>query len=46
MKIGFVNGCFDVLHVGHIEMLDYAKSLCDHLVVAIDTDDRVKATKG
>ena len=46
MKIGFVNGCFDILHVGHIEMLDYAKSLCDHLVVAIDTDDRVKTTKG
>ena len=46
MKIGFVNGCFDVLHVGHVEMLDYAKSLCDHLVVAVDTDDRVKKAKG
>ena len=46
MKIGFVNGCFDVLHVGHIEMLEYAKSLCDHLVVAVDADTRVKAAKG
>jgi rfaE bifunctional protein nucleotidyltransferase chain/domain len=45
-QVGFVNGCFDILHVGHIEMLRYAKSLCDHLVVAIDTDDRVKQSKG
>ena len=45
-QVGFVNGCFDVLHIGHIEMLRYAKSLCDHLVVAIDTDDRVKQAKG
>ncbi len=45
-QVGFVNGCFDILHVGHIEMLRYAKSLCDHLIVAIDTDDRVKQSKG
>jgi rfaE bifunctional protein nucleotidyltransferase chain/domain len=45
-QVGFVNGCFDVLHIGHIEMLGYAKSLCDHLVVAIDTDDRVRQAKG
>ena len=42
----FVNGCFDVLHVGHIKMLKYAKSLGGELVVAIDSDRRVKDSKG
>ena len=46
MRVGFVNGCFDLLHVGHIEMLEYAKSMCDHLVVAVDTDERVAQSKG
>ena len=46
MRVGFVNGCFDLLHVGHIEMLEYAKSMSDHLVVAVDTDERVKQSKG
>ena len=46
MKIGFVNGCFDVLHVGHVRMLNFAKSCCDHLIVGIDSDSRVKELKG
>lgn len=46
MKIIFVNGTFDVLHRGHLELLNYAKSLGDYLVVGIDTDDRVKEKKG
>lgn len=46
MRVGFVNGCFDLLHVGHIEMLEYAKSMCDYLVVAVDTDERVRQSKG
>ena len=46
MKIGFVNGCFDVLHVGHISLLEFCKNQCDHLVVAIDSDEKVKASKG
>lgn len=46
MKTVWVNGCFDVLHVGHIELLEYAKSLGDRLVVGIDHDDRVKEMKG
>jgi D-beta-D-heptose 7-phosphate kinase/D-beta-D-heptose 1-phosphate adenosyltransferase len=41
-----VNGTFDILHRGHIEMLEYAKSLGDHLLVCIDTDRRVKELKG
>jgi rfaE bifunctional protein nucleotidyltransferase chain/domain len=45
MKI-MVNGTFDIVHRGHIEMLNYAKSLGDFLLVAIDTDRRVKELKG
>jgi len=41
-----VNGTFDILHRGHIEMLNYAKSKGDYLLVAIDTDRRVSELKG
>ena len=41
-----VNGTFDILHVGHIKLLEYAKSLGVHLTVAIDTDRRIKTKKG
>ncbi len=41
-----VNGTFDILHPGHLAMLNYAKSLGDFLIVAIDTDDRVRQLKG
>jgi len=46
MKTVFVNGTFDVLHRGHLLLLNYAKSLGDVLYVAIDTDERVKEKKG
>ena len=46
MKNVWVNGCFDVLHVGHLELLKHAKSLGDRLIVGIDTDERVKEMKG
>ena len=46
MKIIWVNGCFDVLHRGHVEMLKYAKSLGDYLIVGIDADWRVEELKG
>ncbi len=42
----FINGCFDILHPGHIKMFQYAKQHGDYLMVAIDTDERVKASKG
>lgn len=45
MKV-MVNGTFDILHRGHIELLNYAKSLGDQLLVAIDTDRRVTELKG
>jgi rfaE bifunctional protein nucleotidyltransferase chain/domain len=46
MKRIIVNGTFDIVHRGHIEMLNYARSLGDYLVVCIDTDARVKELKG
>jgi len=46
MRIGFVNGCFDILHIGHIELLKYAKSHCDFLIVGTDTDEKIRAVKG
>lgn len=42
----WVNGCFDVLHLGHIRLLEFAKSQGDVLYVGIDSDDRVKKSKG
>tara|TARA_B100000287_G_scaffold140538_1_gene132385 strand:+ start:6572 stop:6973 length:402 start_codon:yes stop_codon:yes gene_type:complete len=42
----FVNGTFDLLHVGHVSLLSWAKSLGDYVVVGIDTDDRVREKKG
>jgi rfaE bifunctional protein nucleotidyltransferase chain/domain len=42
----FVNGSFDLLHTGHLDLLFYAKSLGNHLHVAIDTDDRIREQKG
>lgn len=46
MKTVIVNGTFDILHPGHIAMLNTARSLGDYLIVCIDTDRRVKERKG
>ena len=45
-KTVFVNGTFDVLHRGHLDLLNYAKSLGEYVVVGIDSDERVKQMKG
>jgi len=45
MKI-FTNGCYDILHPGHIELFKYAKTLGNYLVVGIDSDERVSKNKG
>ena len=42
----FVNGTFDLLHRGHIELLNYAQSQGGHVCGGIDTDDRVREKKG
>tara|TARA_B100000965_G_C19489382_1_gene712293 strand:+ start:49 stop:450 length:402 start_codon:yes stop_codon:yes gene_type:complete len=46
MKTVFVNGTFDLLHPGHVSLLNWAKTLGDYVIVGIDTDDRVKEKKG
>ena len=45
-KKGFVNGTFDLLHRGHIELLNYARTQGGHVCVGIDTDDRGREKKG
>jgi D-beta-D-heptose 7-phosphate kinase/D-beta-D-heptose 1-phosphate adenosyltransferase len=45
-KLAFTNGVFDVLHLGHLEILKFAKSKADKLIVAVDTDESVKKIKG
>jgi D-beta-D-heptose 7-phosphate kinase/D-beta-D-heptose 1-phosphate adenosyltransferase len=45
-RVVFTNGCFDVLHRGHVEYLESARSLGDLLVVGLNTDDSVRRLKG
>jgi D-beta-D-heptose 7-phosphate kinase/D-beta-D-heptose 1-phosphate adenosyltransferase len=42
----FTNGCFDLLHEGHLEVLERARALGDHLVVGLNSDASVRALKG
>jgi D-beta-D-heptose 7-phosphate kinase/D-beta-D-heptose 1-phosphate adenosyltransferase len=46
LRIGFTNGCFDLLHPGHIKVLTGARSACDRLVVGLNSDASVKRLKG
>ena len=45
-KIVFTNGCFDLLHVGHVRYLSMAKELGDYLIVGLNSDQSVKKLKG
>jgi len=46
LSVGFTNGCFDLLHPGHISLLQQARAACDRLIVAINSDESVKRLKG
>jgi len=46
LEVGFTNGCFDILHPGHVSLLAFARRSCDRLVVALNTDDSVRRLKG
>ena len=45
-RVVFTNGCFDLLHRGHVDLLNRAKALGDVLVVGLNTDAGVRALKG
>jgi len=45
-RIVFTNGCFDILHIGHLELLEKAKSYGDVLIVGMNSDSSVKQIKG
>ena len=46
LRVGFTNGCFDILHIGHVTYLAQARGRCDRLVVAVNADESVKRLKG
>ncbi len=46
LKVGFTNGCFDLLHPGHIGLFAQARSACDRLVVGVNSDDSTRRLKG
>ena len=46
LTIGFTNGCFDLLHPGHVSLLSEAKATCDRLIVALNSDKSVGGLKG
>jgi D-glycero-beta-D-manno-heptose 1-phosphate adenylyltransferase len=46
LTVAFANGCFDLLHVGHVRYLQAAAAEADRLIVAINDDDSVRALKG
>ena len=46
LRVGFTNGCFDIVHAGHVSLLAAARAECDRLVVALNTDAGVRRLKG
>jgi D-beta-D-heptose 7-phosphate kinase/D-beta-D-heptose 1-phosphate adenosyltransferase len=45
-KVGFTNGCFDLLHLGHLHLLKQARQQCDKLIVAMNSDASIRDLKG
>ncbi|MDP8259257.1 MAG: D-glycero-beta-D-manno-heptose 1-phosphate adenylyltransferase [Candidatus Aadella gelida] len=45
-KVGFTNGCFDIIHAGHVRYLRSAKDECDILIVGMNSDSSVRSIKG
>jgi D-beta-D-heptose 7-phosphate kinase/D-beta-D-heptose 1-phosphate adenosyltransferase len=46
LKVGFTNGCFDLLHPGHVSLMAQARAACDRLIVGLNTDASVQRLKG
>lgn len=46
LKVGFTNGCFDLIHPGHVSLLRQARAACDRLIVGLNTDASVRGLKG
>src|SRR6202158_1365181 len=46
LRVGFTNGCFDILHPGHVKVLTAARGACDRLIVGLNSDASVKRLKG
>jgi D-beta-D-heptose 7-phosphate kinase / D-beta-D-heptose 1-phosphate adenosyltransferase len=46
LRVGFTNGCFDILHPGHVRLLTAARGACDRLIVGLNTDASVRQLKG
>lgn len=44
--IGFTNGCFDLLHKGHLQLLFKSKQKCDYLIIGLNSDNSIKLLKG
>jgi D-beta-D-heptose 7-phosphate kinase/D-beta-D-heptose 1-phosphate adenosyltransferase len=46
LRVGFTNGCFDLIHPGHVRLLTQARAACDRLIVGLNTDASVRRLKG
>jgi len=46
LRVGFTNGCFDILHKGHVAYLAQARSWCDRLIVGLNSDESIRGLKG
>jgi D-beta-D-heptose 7-phosphate kinase / D-beta-D-heptose 1-phosphate adenosyltransferase len=46
LTVGFTNGCFDIIHPGHVKLLRAAKAHCDRLIVGLNTDSSIRRLKG